>query len=390
MIAPVVGRSALGVTASLTIAMASVTVLPSSLGVLAPLIRDDLHLSTLGLGMLTSCVFVVGALLSVPAGRMVDRLGGPVLLRILFAAMIAALVAGASSRGYAWLLPSMIIGGCALAISNPATNELVAERISPSAQGIAIGIKQSGVQLAPLLAGTALLWVSIRWGWRGAMAAGALCPLIGALLTLLFVPVLAQKEFHARTRQSLPWRNVGWLTVYAFLMGSAMANIGAYLPLFAHDHVGLTLSAAGLATAIVGAAGFVMRIAWGHLGNHVGRLPLLLAIVAGLALTSLIAIWLAASLWSGLLWLGAVGTGATAGAWNALGMLAIIRQGSLGSMGAASGLVLLGFYAGFVVAPLVFGLTVDATGSFDLGWGVVASCYAAATLISLSRVLRHA
>jgi predicted MFS family arabinose efflux permease len=369
--------------------MASVTLLPAMIGVLAPLITQDLGLSTFQLGTLTSAVFIVGALLSVPAGRLVDQLGGLRLLRLLFAAAVASLLAGAVSDGYAWLLTAAGLAGFPLAIANPATNELVSRHIASPSQGLAIGIKQSGIQAAPFLAGTALVWVSIAWGWRGAMVAGAVCPLLGALLTLRYVLPLRDNSSRGVPRPRIPWHGIGWLAAYAFLMGCATASIATYLPLFAHDQLGASLAVAGFASAVLGATGMVMRIVWGHLGGQLGRLPFLLMSISALATAFLVPIWLSARLWPELLWLGVIGIGATAGAWNALGMLAIIRQDDGGPTGAASGVVLLGFYTGFVIAPLVFGISVDVTGSFDVGWGIVALCLLLAMLVSLVRMLHE-
>ena len=75
----------------------------------------------------------------------------------------------------------------------------------------------------------------------------------------------------------------------------------------------------------------------------------------------------APSLGSGFLWAGAALFGATAVAWNALGMLSIVRDVEVTVAGRASARVLLGFYLGFLVGPVSFGWAVDHVG-YSAGW----------------------
>jgi fucose permease len=94
------------------------------------------------------------------------------------------------------------------------------------------------------------------------------------------------------------------------------------------------------------------------------------------------ALWAAASLGSGLLWAGAALFGATAVAWNALGMLSIVRDVELSLAGRASGRVLLGFYVGFVTGPVSFGWSVDHIG-YSAGWAEVTAGFVLAAALTL-------
>ena len=83
-----------------------------------------------------------------------------------------------------------------------------------------------------------------------------------------------------------------------------------------------------------------------------------------------------------LLWAGAVALGATAVAWNALGMLSIVRDVDAARAGRASGRVLLGFFGGFLAGPVSFGAVVDATDAYALGWAGVTTAFLAATIVA--------
>jgi fucose permease len=94
------------------------------------------------------------------------------------------------------------------------------------------------------------------------------------------------------------------------------------------------------------------------------------------------ALWAATSFGSAVLWVGAALFGATAVAWNALGMLSIVRDVEVSLAGRASGRVLLGFYIGFVVGPVSFGWAVDHIG-YGAGWAAVTAAFVVAAGLSL-------
>lgn len=381
------GWSELSFLGALTAAMAAAALPSYALGTLAPVITADFGLSKLRLGSLTSGLFVVGAALSVPAGRLADMVGGRTLMRAGFLIVSLTLGALAIAPAYWWLLVSVGFAGFTLAAANPSTNRLLADHIDSTRQGVATGIKQSGVQFGAFFAGTALPPISVAWGWRWAMGACLVVPVAGLILTRVSVPGDTRPSVSSRlSSHGLPWATTGWLAVYAFLMGSGVAVIAAYLPLFAHDRLGLSLTGAGLVGATVATVAIAARIMWGHLSDRFSSLSLVLLLIATLSAVFASLIWLAEDVASPLIWFGAVGIGATAAAWNSVGMLAVVRGG--GGAGLASGLVLLGFYSGFILAPLGFGYSVDATSAYDVGWGSVAVSYLGAAAIAARRFLR--
>ena len=83
----------------------------------------------------------------------------------------------------------------------------------------------------------------------------------------------------------------------------------------------------------------------------------------------------------GAAWLAALVFGATAVTWNAVGMLAVLAASGQRLAGYASGVVLTGFYIGFVGSPLLFGTLVDRLGGYTLAWTLVAAVFCAATLV---------
>src|SRR5919108_2776491 len=79
-----------GFTTILAVAMATGTLSQFAFAVLAPFLSDEFEITRFQLGMLTTAMFAVGALGSLPAGRLVDRFGGR---RVLVASMALVTVA---------------------------------------------------------------------------------------------------------------------------------------------------------------------------------------------------------------------------------------------------------------------------------------------------------
>jgi cyanate permease len=79
-------------------------------------------------------------------------------------------------------------------------------------------------------------------------------------------------------------------------------------------------------------------------------------------------------------------------AWNSVGMLAVISLVDNATLGRASGLVQLGFLAGYASSPTLFGASVDLTGSYGPGWVGTLGVFAAAFVVLLAwrRSLRAA
>jgi sugar phosphate permease len=105
--------------------------------------------------------------------------------------------------------------------------------------------------------------------------------------------------------------------------------------------------------------------------------PLLaLAVASALAVTCLLGAEQLAQ--PALLWLGAALFGASAIAANVVVMLVAVRLSPYAVVGTATGIVAVGLYLGFALGPVGFGLVVDRTGSYTVGWLAVLTVFAVA------------
>lgn len=377
----------IGFGGALVLAMGVGTFIAFALAALAPLLRRELRLSRSEVGALPSAFFLVGALCSPVAGRLVDRFGGRIMQIWLFYIAALALAGFAVAPNYPVLFAAAIVAGVPLSLANPATNKLVAEIGAAGGQGVLVAFKQSGVQMAALLAGALLPSGAMLMGRRGVLLASLTFPIIGVLATKRFVP--ARQPVRRKHHRFKPrTRSVGWLTAYAFLMGVGVSTMTAYLPLYAHERLGFNPSKAGLVAAIVAIVSLAARLAWGRIGDSNASASTLLAVMAVGGILSQALILSAPSIGEWMIWTGATMLGATASAWNVVGMLAIVKNFDIEAAGQASGVVLFAFYGGSAAGPIAFGYTVDATGGYTLGWIIaVAGCFAAA-VTATARTLR--
>jgi predicted MFS family arabinose efflux permease len=177
---------------------------------------------------------------------------------------------------------------------------------------------------------------------------------------------------------------VRWLVPYAFFMGAAVAATTAYMALYANETLGLAEKPAGALLAVMGAVGVVARILWGRAAERRPTVAQPLAVLTLAALAAIALVWAAAYTGPWLLWPAAVGVGASAGSWNSVGMLAVVRETAGHGTSRASGHVLTGFYLGLLAMPVAFGALVDATDTYGPAWALAFGCVVAALGIVLA------
>lgn len=372
-----------GFTTVLTLAMAIATFPQFALGALGPVLVDDLGLSRAGLGSLSTAFFIVATPASSFIGHLGERLGGRRLMGLLFAVATASLVAMAAAPSYPWLLVAVGLGGLAIAASNPSTNALIAGHLPSGRRGAVVGLKQSGVQVGSFIAGAALPGLALAIGWRNTLLLVALLSAAGLAATFAIVPhdaAAASRASAGDGRSTV----VRWLVPYAFFMGAGVSATTAYLALYANETLGMSEATAGALLAVVGAVGVVARILWGRAAERRPTVAGPLAALTIAALAAVALVWAATYAGAWLVWPAAVGVGATAAAWNSVGMLAIVRETGGRGTSTASGHVLTAFYAGLLVMPIAFGALVDATGTYSPAWGLTLATLTAALVLTLA------
>ncbi|TQL66955.1 putative MFS family arabinose efflux permease [Nocardioides albertanoniae] len=378
-------RGEVALWAGLALCMAVGPLMLYTLTAVSPLIIEDLGLSPAQYGAIAAITFISAALGALLLAAPSSRYGARAVMVAVSIGAGAGLALLAVADSYPVILAAALVSGLAQALSNPATNRIVAG-LPADRRGALIGWKQSGVQMAQLAAGLAAPAIALLVGWRWAAVAGLLVAVAGVVSALRIRPHAPAPADGAGSAER-PQASVSTLTAYTFFMGFGLQATNAYLPLFAHRRLAFDIGTAGLTAAVVGCVGLASRIWWARTSDRVGlRSTTLLTLAAGSALgvvLCVLAMWLGG--W--LVWLGAGVFGAAALASNAVTMVALVRSVPAASLGSATGLLVTGMYAGFATGPLGFGLVLDHGAGFGIAWLLPLCAFGVAALIGLRSAL---
>lgn len=377
----------------LTCAMGVGPLLNYGLSATSPLIIADLGITTGQFGLLATAIFASAALSSMWLGRLSDRISNRAQLILIFAGTALALMVGALAHDYWVLLIAAVLAGPAQAISNPTTNRIIINNVAPHKRPGWIGVKQSGVQGSQLFAGLFFPAMSLWVGWQGATGLAAV-----VALALLFYGLRRLPDEKPTTTPGPPAARTApaaepgkgfplavWLFAgYALLSGLGMQATNVYLPLFTVRELGFSLLLGGIAAGVSGIVGVTSRILWGRQmarGMRASTLLIMLGIGAVLGAAAL----LCAGEFDApaLLWLGVALHGATILGTNVVIMAGVMKVVPAARVGAATGVISMGMYAGFATGPLLTGLLLESTGNFNTGWVFVGAGYALCVVLAL-------
>jgi predicted MFS family arabinose efflux permease len=364
-----------------------------AISVLASPIIDDFGISRTTVGVIGSVNTGVGALTAPYSGRITDRIGARrAVLAVLVLSAVCMLLMGIAQSPW-WLVFAALVAGLPQGWGNPATNALISESLPPGRRGVITGIKQSGVTLAIFVAGLSLPGIARFWSWQAACLTFGVFFVGLAVLSWVLLPAHMPQPTPVgdpadRQRAALP-PLISQLGVYALLMGLASGSIGRFLPLFAEEELGYSLSVAGFAAALSGLLGMGFRIGAGRLTETTGapRAILIQLSTVALVASTLLAISPTAGRW--LLWPAVVAYALGHTAWNAVANLAVIMNVPSRDAGQASGIVMMGFLMGLTLAGPVTGAIVDARDDYVMAWWLSAALAATAALVLLLRRSDH-
>lgn len=346
-------------------------------GAMAVQMSRDLGFGPAQLGALSGAYAGSALVASAPLGGRVGTIGVRRSARIAAAVAAVSLLGGAVSPTVWWLALSMLVGGLANAIGQPAGNAMIAQHVPAARFGLGYAIKQSGIPLATLLAGLAVPSVALTIGWRAAFLIA--CALAAGAAVL---PPPDRNVESRRVEGPVPRRLRGPLWALAaglMLAVIAAPSIGAFGAI-GGVAIGMSEASAGLLVAAGGLLGMTIRIVAGLWADRAGSGAL--KAVAALMLVGAVGWMLMASAFSttaialyvvGLLVANAFGWG-----WPGLLHLAVARMFPAATA-AASGVTQTGVSAGLMVGPLVIGLTIERLG-WPAAWSLAAACAAAASL----------
>ncbi|PAU63566.1 MFS transporter [Pseudomonas indica] len=365
----------------LTGAMALPMLIFYAIGTLGPFLVADLGVAPGWLGYLTMSAFGFAALLSLWAGPLVNRLGSRRALTLLF--LVATLAYGliGVAPGFGGVVLAVAVCGIAQALSNPATNLLIAERVPPQKKAAVVGLKQAGVQVAALFAGLVLPGIALQFGWRAALL--LLVPL--GLLLALGAPRIAPKAAAGKPASfglARPSRVLALLMAIQLCAGVALSAYITFLGVFA-TRQGMSSVVAGSLVAVFGVMGILARVVLTPLGGRMRDESWLLLILLALAACAIGVTAQATPERHWMLWAGTIGIGLTAVATNAIAMSMLLRDRAFGTPATSAGMLSVGFFGGFAFGPPSFGALSAGPWGFDGAWTALVGVLVLGCLLAL-------
>jgi len=342
------------------------------LGALSGRISADLQVGGTVIGGLVALFFAAGAVASIPAGHLTDRIGATAALRTAaLIAMLCSLGVAAVGGDLRVLFVLFLLGGTAIAMADTGGARAIAASIPSGRQGIAFGGKEASIPAASMLAGLAVPILGAQLGWRSAFTmAGAL-----AVVFLLAVPAgLGPSTARARAHgpsSGAPHvppapgtRLVLLLLAFASGLGGAAATATPTFLVPAAVAGGLGESPAGFLLAGASIVGICVRLSAGVLADRVhGTEIRLTALLLAVGTAGLIALSFGGPTRTLIGAILAIGGG---WGWTGLVFLAAVRTQPSRPAGAA-GTVLAGLATGGATGPIAFGWLADGPG-YPTAW----------------------
>jgi predicted MFS family arabinose efflux permease len=345
-----------------------------------PILIDNFQITLAQAGSLMSLIALVGLLLALPGGIILQRLSPKVTAVIAMGFIAIGSVIGALAGTFSILMVSRLLEGVGIGLIGVAAPATIAAWFPPERQGTPMGIWATWVpvgtvamyNLAPLLASS--------WGWQAVWWSGVIFALLMMLISALLLkspPVQGDNIPHPaidlRTLQiALTNRDIWLLSLGFACFNFVFVSFSTYYPTFLNEIRGYNLGEAALIASIATMVIILSAPMAGLLSDWIGSRRLLFTIpyllVALLLLLpfrvlgwQIIAVMVAL----GII-VGAIPTATFTAAPE------LMHKPYLAGVGLA--VILVGQYSGQLLGPLFFGYLVEFQGWVTSGDLLIPFC----------------
>ncbi|WP_019643616.1 MFS transporter [Novispirillum itersonii] len=336
----------------------------------------DIGFDSALVGFYTSLVYLGAMLATLFAGSVVSTVGAMRVSQICLLLSGAGLWGLASGLAVPAVIAALVIG-FGYGPATPASSHMLARTTPPERRGLIFSIKQTGVPLGGVLAGTAVPWLVLSLGWQAAAGVIGAAAVVLAVLVQPLRPPLdreRQRKAGALFRRSgwaapllLVWgrRDLRMMALASFCFAAVQLSFSAYLVTYLVDRIGYPLIVAGGIFAAAQVAGSVGRIVWGALADHWFGARKMLTILSIVMTVTASGCAFFSSEWPVFaVSLVALTFGASAIGWNGVFLAEVAHLTGPADAARATGGALAFTYAGVVCGPSLFGVMISLTGGY--------------------------
>jgi ACS family glucarate transporter-like MFS transporter len=386
-----------------------------ALSIAAKPIAEEFHLTSVGMGYLFSSFIWSYALFLIPVGLLIDKFG---VKRVggfgIFIWSLATALTGAASS-FASLLTARLVMGAGESVSNPVGAKVIREWIPSTERGTITAIFNSGSYAGPAICSLVLAALVAAFGWRMSFVIAGIIGFVWLLAWYFFygkpeqVSWLSEKERDlivetrtAKGNKDADSKTFGLkqLLKTPTLWGLALAQgcnvytqylFLTWLPSYLQDARHLTIAKSGLFTAIPYAVAVVLCIGIGKLSDQ--YLKNGSGAASGkrrnvIALTMMIASCiLLIPVAEGITQLVVIFSLTLAGIASTTSLNFTLLNDMLpssGDVGRAMAFVVVGGNIFGMLAPVVTGYVISATGSYNWAFGIAGGLLVTGALVILS------
>jgi predicted MFS family arabinose efflux permease len=351
-----------------------------SLPAVAPAVARDLGVSGALVGVFISTVYGVGIISALLSPGFIARYGAVRVSQLVLLATLAMLLAAATGSAASIALGAVLLG-LAYGATAPAAAHLLVPRTPSGMMNLVLSIRQIGVPLGGVLAGLAMVPLTLAVGWRQALLWLALP--VAVLLLLVQIPRKRWDLGRDSARAVLDRRAAAPFALLAenptlrrlafasFIYSGLQLCFISFMTVHLTSRAEFDLIAAGQALAVYQVAGVVSRPIWGWLADRLVPPRVLLAVQGLIMCAAAILAGRFAPGWSQPLVLAVCAVaGATASGFTGIAYAEFARIGGA-QRTEATGLGAGIMFAGVMVLPSAFAAVVSASDEYAVAYAAV-------------------
>jgi len=349
-----------------------------SLPAVAPAVARDLGVPGELSGVFISTVYGVGIASALLSPGFIVRFGAVRVSQCVLIATLGMLFAAAAGSVASIALGAALLG-LAYGATAPSSAHLLVPRTPPGQMNLVLSLRQIGVPLGGVLAGLAMVPLTLAVGWREALLWQAVP--VAALLVLLQLPrgdwdrdrdpgrAIAHRRIGAPLALLAESSAIRRLAFASFVYSGLQLCFISFMTVHLTGRAGFGLVLAGQALAVYQVAGVVSRPIWGWLADRVTTARALLA-AQGVIMCAASFLagrfspeWSTPAVMAVCVVAGATASGFTGIAYGEWARLGGARRTEATGLGAGM------MFAGVMVLPSAFALAVGSSGGYALAYG---------------------
>ncbi len=242
---------------------------------LFPVYLQSLDASEIEISLVVSLSSVAGTALMLPAGQIMDRLGGKRMFLVGLLLWGSSTFLIALAKNWRTVAALYIFHGIAEAFAGPARMTLISTASTPATEATVFGLMSLDWSIGGTVAPPVSGYLAERIGWQVPLLAASAAFMI-AIIPILRIHGEAPKQAHtektgstgiAETRLQASFLYF----MFGFLTNSAQSMVGTMLPLFLKNQQSLSTTVIGLFFTAANLLGLLIQVPGGLLADRYGK-----------------------------------------------------------------------------------------------------------------------